>query len=129
MIQGKFYMPNSQQCSIRFMKDILKGKKDVSSRVLTSQLIWNKNLLWIDVPKLDWVKIVDVYQSALRMMPELIKYFPDYSDEEDEYHPQKDYFWNVYYTLDPENALHMLNWLKSWHAQGKLKDDESIEIR
>jgi hypothetical protein len=54
------------------------------------------------------VKIIDVYQSTLRLHPEIIKYFPDYSDEEEVYRPQKDYFWNVYYTLEPESALHML---------------------
>ena len=43
------------------MKDILKGNKDVSLQELTFQLVRTKDLLWIDVPKLDWVKIVDVY--------------------------------------------------------------------
>jgi len=33
------------------------------------------------------VKIIDVYQSTLRLHPEIIKYFPDYSDEEEVYRP------------------------------------------
>lgn len=75
------------------------------------------------------MKIVDVYKSALRLHPELVKYFPDYSEDEMEYRPQKDYFWNVYYSKEPESALHMLERLKSRNAQGKLKEEDAIEIR
>lgn len=69
-----------------------------------------KDLKPINVPKNEDYRIEDEYKRALQRIPGFKSYFPHY--DEPKYRPQRQYFWEVYHTLDPafvENIVDKLN--------------------
>ena len=59
----------------------------------------------IVVPQYEELATRTIYPRVKEMYPEIVEYFADYPDEDDEEHiPPKKYFWNVFNTCKPELA-------------------------
>ena len=58
-----------------------------------------KQIKSITVPKHDDYRIEDEYKLALKRIPGFITFFPHY-EEQKNYLPPRQYFWEVYHTLD-----------------------------
>jgi len=66
-----------------------------------------KELKNVNVPKSEDYNIEDEYKAALGRMPELKRYFPHY--DEFRYTPPRDYFWEVYNSLDTKKAEEIID--------------------
>lgn len=73
-----------------------------------------KELQKIVVPKLEYVSLREEYKSACIQIEDLDQYFPDYKDNDEGYTPPREYFWNVFYTKDPEFVEQKVNFLVKW---------------
>lgn len=82
-------------------------------------MVWTKDLFKIVVPWFETVNLKSEYVSACRRIDDFKKYFPDYDDCVDGYHPPREYFWNVFFTLDPAwvelKMKRFFQWNKSKH--------------
>ena len=114
-------MPDERWCTVRFMKDVLTGKKNVGT--IDSQLIRMRDLKPINVPKNEDYHIEEEYQSAILRIPEMKSFFPHY--DERKYIPQRNYFWEVYHTLDPATVDKIVDKLNS-EPRRKVPEDQKI---
>lgn len=54
------------------------------------------------------------------------EYFPDYGLDEDGYLPQRDYFWNVYNSIDSEDCMFKVQTLMRMQESKSKNEDESV---
>jgi hypothetical protein len=54
----------------------------------------------VNIPRKEYYKLEDEYAKAIERNPELKDYFPHY--EEGKFKPSRQYFWEVWHTLEPE---------------------------
>lgn len=69
------------------------------------KLIWTGDLMRINVPWFENVSLWDLYRKACFKNEKIREYFPDYGQDEDGYLPQRDYFWNVYNSIDSADCI------------------------
>lgn len=122
---GKFLVPEERWCTVRFMKDVIKGSKNVGT--IDTQLIRMKDLKSINVPKNEDYRIEDEYAAAIARIPEMKSYFPHY--DERRYVPQRQYFWEVYHTLDPDTVDKIVDRLNAEPRRKQPEDQNVITLR
>ena len=84
-----------------------------------------RELQKIVAPRLEYKSLRDEYRTAHRRLPVLRTCFPDY-DENEEYLPQKQYFWNVYHTLDPEFVTKYVERLNRWQSKKPFEEEKDL---
>ena len=79
---------------------------------------------------MDHIPMQEVYKTAKRLLPQISVYFPDYEEVQEEFRPQRDYFWNVYHTLDPQSVSKIVDRLvKAMNDKKNESQNNMIVIR
>ena len=80
-------------------------QEEVSNIILIFRVFKANDLKPIVVPQYEELATRTIYPRVKEMYPEIVEYFADYPDEDDEEHiPPKKYFWNVFNTCKPDLA-------------------------
>lgn len=94
-----------------------------------TKLIRMKELFKIAVPRLEYLSLKDEYIFASRRIESFPTYFPDYQDSKDGYNPPREYFWNVFFTLEPVHTELRLKFHIKYERRAKAFAEGVIPIR
>ena len=101
------FLPKKGSTNVYFLKDIMTGKKEVSSILLvfnSEQYINRKNVKVSAVPSIKGLAIEDFLNHA-RGKPDILKYLPA---EKDWNHIDKQWLCDVLFTIDTANFENMV---------------------
>ncbi len=88
---GQLYLPRLQDCSMRFISDLLKGKKRAFKQHEVKHIL---------VPVSPWLTVKRVIEMIVKL-PSVLIYLPD-QDELTSQRIHRDYLFTIVNTLDPE---------------------------
>ena len=109
------------------MRDVLKGEKKVSPK-LTLQAFRKSEIKPITVPQYAELGPRSIYRKIESNLPGIVEYLPDYGDDTPSFVPQKQFMWDIYNTLDEENANAYIKYAIAQRFKEKEEGDKTVDI-